>query len=899
MAYAVKYRYTFDSEQGTPFRIDILKDGYSGSVLSRCLGGSPVLRRDKSDNICGTSLEIPAECAVDGEYEEFKTSVPFTFKVNLYGGNNYGTLIWTGYVTPELMSAPDIAPPYDVQVSCTDGLGELKYTKFPARGGATLRNHLTYLLGLTGLSLSVTQVNDLYHGSYSAAQFLDKTGVNLDFMAGETCYDVLQAILVSLHSFITQYGGSWLIFKETGALINTAAPAITNVNVDGSAGGHVPVIGIDTFGSMATHQNGFWPIGYMSHSNEPPRKRMVLTADNHYPANILSDAAWTLIAGASDEGYYWALPAEGDGIKQSHNFGQEISQKLLLSIKVRNVGTGTDAGKLSVKVKAVGRSYAGSATYYLANGTYGRRNAKTDFSWVVAEQDSVIDVQAPSPEDTDDDYVEIGVVIPAYKSSARDYFYISSLEITVSNSDGTYAEYIYGVSLSKYAQFQGMRKEINLNNGARGDGPNLDLSFAAIAGLNDYIGVEQMMYGVLFDPTFFEPIPELCSSTFSTGLDYLSLMARDYALSIAGARTRLRGRLNVPVGRDLIPVAFRDDTDSTYYFIETFSWNLWDDEIDVEMLSKPATSITVADESLDQSALENATGHAQAESSNGGGGGTGTVTSVALSMPTYFDISGSPVTASGTLTATLKTTYKIPTVTEWNAVDGAKHTHSNKSILDGISQSDVSDWDDAASQAHSHSNKSVLDYISSGDVLNWDTAYQQAHTHSNKSQLDSITANDINGWDDAASKAHSHSNKSVLDYISSGDVSNWDTAYQYSHSHSNKSVLDGITQAKVNSWDAAASLDVDVSIGGTDAAPTVAVELSNGNDDSVALPVASSTKAGIVSTGAQTFSGYKTFDRIYLGNSGSSNAYIEWDSNAGGFKIVGDVYATGGVSAGA
>jgi hypothetical protein len=40
---------------------------------------------------------------------------------------------------------------------------------------------------------------------------------------------------------------------------------------------------------------------------------------------------------------------------------------------------------------------------------------------------------------------------------------------------------------------------------------------------------------------------------------------------------------------------------------------------------------------------------------NGTSGGTGTVTSVALAMPAIFTVSGSPVTTSGTLTATLGT----------------------------------------------------------------------------------------------------------------------------------------------------------------------------------------------------------------------------------------------------
>jgi len=901
MAYGVKYRFDFDSEQGSGFRINVLKDGYghASPVLTRHLGGSPVIRREKSDCICGTSLEFPAECAVDGEFEEFKTSVPFTFKVNVYGGTNYGTLIWTGYVTPELMEAPDIAPPYDVQVCCTDGLGELKYTDFPARGGNTLYNHLEYLLSLTGSSLSIVLVNDITHGSYDAARFLHETGVNLDFMAGQTCYDVLQAILTSIHATITQADGKWLIFRETGAAVNTSTPAITNAYVDGST--TASPIAIQEYGSASDHSR--WPVGHMTHGNVPPRKGMVLTTDNHYAPNLLTDAVWQAVSGGTNEGDYWSLPAAGDGMKNSGvSFDQPISQKLILSIKVRNVGSGSDDGKMSLKVKAVGNSYAGNATYYLSNYSRALRAPGTTFGWDTVEKTCEIGVQAPAETDTDDDYVEIGIVIPIYRGSPRNYFYCSSLEITIANQDGAYEQRVYGVTLSKYEQFAGFRKEILLNNGARGKGNDLSLIFSPIVGANDYTGAQEIQLGLLYDATLYDKISTLKSSTFTTAMDYLSLMARDYALSVAGARTYVRGVLNVPVGTAVIPVAFQDDGDGAVYFIDTLSWDLDQDEMSVEMTSAPATAITVSDEVDESAATQNATDHQQAQSSGGGGGGgggTGTVTSVALSLPTYFDISGSPVTGSGTLTATLKTTYKIPTVTEWNSVDGAKHTHSNKTLLDGISSQDISEWDSAAAAAHTHSNKSTLDGISSNDVAGWDDAATNSHTHSNKSQLDSITAQNINDWNDAATKKHTHSNKYYLDQITDEDLTHWTTAYWQAHQHSNKSILDGITQADINAWDAAGSMTVDVSIGGTNAAPTVAVELGNGNSDSAALPVASASKSGIVDTGAQTFSGYKTFDRIYLGSSGSFNAYIEWDSNAGGFKIVGDVYATGGVSAGA
>ena len=47
--------------------------------------------------------------------------------------------------------------------------------------------------------------------------------------------------------------------------------------------------------------------------------------------------------------------------------------------------------------------------------------------------------------------------------------------------------------------------------------------------------------------------------------------------------------------------------------------------------------------------------------SGGGGGGTGTVTSVAMTVPTGLDVTGSPITSSGTFAVTYAAGYDIPT----------------------------------------------------------------------------------------------------------------------------------------------------------------------------------------------------------------------------------------------
>jgi hypothetical protein len=65
-----------------------------------------------------------------------------------------------------------------------------------------------------------------------------------------------------------------------------------------------------------------------------------------------------------------------------------------------------------------------------------------------------------------------------------------------------------------------------------------------------------------------------------------------------------------------------------------------------------------------------ASGVLQAGTCTGGGGGSGTVTSVGLAVPTGLTVSGSPVTASGTLTIGLAGGYVIPltaSTSEWSA----------------------------------------------------------------------------------------------------------------------------------------------------------------------------------------------------------------------------------------
>ena len=76
----------------------------------------------------------------------------------------------------------------------------------------------------------------------------------------------------------------------------------------------------------------------------------------------------------------------------------------------------------------------------------------------------------------------------------------------------------------------------------------------------------------------------------------------------------------------------------------------------------------------------------------------GTVTSVALTLPTGLTCATKTITTSGTFAINLASGYSIPTTakqTAWDGAVSAKHTHSNKSVLDGISSVKVTHWDSA------------------------------------------------------------------------------------------------------------------------------------------------------------------------------------------------------------
>ena len=583
-SYGNIYRYIFDSQNKWTVEILIAKKNYTGQLYTRPLGQAPVLRRDNSARIHGTSLEIHAQCNVPGEYSQMYTSAADEYKVSLYRSGQH---MWTGFLTPELYSEPDRPVPFDVHMVATDGLGELKRAKFVSMGAKTIREHLQQILDHTGISRNINIVSALFYnaGDYSAMpQKILDISIDLEHEDGETCYDVLQHLLTSFHMGITLQNDIWLLFRETD-YIRLATPE----GVSAYSGDNIVRLPVASFGSSNAHK--WWPIGNMSATVEPARKSIVVTSPFHYTENMLK-GNWTLGGSAAYDSAENAnlLSGKDSYIVNNVSFNdEEIAYKLKLNIKARNVGSGKGQN-LGVKIKVDAHIAAGYYTMYL--NQVSRSDGSKSSQWLT--EDSVINIPlaAPNEYNSASEAEDVELLIPLYDNrkegvNTRSWIYARAIEVTISNPQGIHDIYVYDVSLVRYDQADGIRAEVNINNGAREEASAVDLQMTDGASVPE--GGRWSMTGLPFAPN-----GQIIAQWYIRGneayADYLPVMAQDYAREIGAVRLRYSGILNVPHGEPL-PVLFLRD--GTYYWPRTYSYDLYNDEMEVDMISVPDATVEI------------------------------------------------------------------------------------------------------------------------------------------------------------------------------------------------------------------------------------------------------------------------------------------------------------------
>ena len=635
--YNTRFYFRFESQAGREFRIDIKKLGYTGSAQQRPLGQTHVLKRESGDNgVHGTSLEIYAVCKIDGELAELYTSSAREYLVVLSevsGGTT--TALWHGFITPELYAEPEVAPPYDVQIVATDGLGELKLYDFEAAGRVSLYTHLYNLLSTTGLDCAqsdIVVVNSLActTPSVSAPNLLTGIYVDLDHLAGEsTQYDALVGILSSLHMSITRYADKWLLYRESDISVSGGTIAARN------AAGIATTLTVAEYGSMQDHS--WWPVGRMETDIEPAKNRIAVAFPFNMKDSILVNpnlpdgTGWTYPTHTPGAEHYvtWIQFAGGEMRPNLFNTATRGSTTIYQDITV-------DAydGPLTLRILTALYSEADAQTYSVffrlrltASGTtyyLKRRDLGESYEW--GTTDTEIEYQAErlsgysgTSQIPISAFNENAFGIPGLPASGTLRIEITSKSKNFSLWYRSQDFYLGGVFLLQDA-VPGYKDVIVIDNDARGGNNDITVEFGdsqyVANALKNFYNIASNSAGVA------------CSAWADARYsgELLSVISMDYALGVALPRLNAKGTLNIPSSAQ-VPIAFVNP-DGITMLIRESSWKILSDDLEVQLISVPAASLTIISETITELTEEEAVsaggsgGSSHSGGSGGGGGGS-------------------------------------------------------------------------------------------------------------------------------------------------------------------------------------------------------------------------------------------------------------------------------------
>lgn len=133
MAYGVKYRLEFSDIQGNQRKIEILKKDYSGTVFPMICDGEPMTIEWKADDdiyepLVGSSATLNLKVTNDVTYDNFFEYDEREYKLILYFQESVGvwSVYWAGFITNDIYQEAIITPPYNIELTAIDGLGQLK-----------------------------------------------------------------------------------------------------------------------------------------------------------------------------------------------------------------------------------------------------------------------------------------------------------------------------------------------------------------------------------------------------------------------------------------------------------------------------------------------------------------------------------------------------------------------------------------------------------------------------------------------------------------------------------------------------------------------------------------------------------------------------------------------------
>ena len=581
MAYGAKYKFKFVDIHGVTFEVRLLEKDYTGSVTWRAMGGSPVLRMQQSGPFRCTSCDLTLECLVDGEYAFLYTSDPQEYKIVIYSET---AVIWQGFVATELYSEPDIAPPYDVRVTATDGIGVLKeYDYVPYGGARRVREQIQGLLAKTGLSLDLNCIFSIHEHGDTTVNFLDETFIDLDYMEGKSCYDALEELLNTFHCVLTQWRDDWALIRESDVTVQSNGN-VSMINCD-SRGINTPYS--QTFdemtavvGQMGTAQ--MWPVGFLSRSIVPAKKDITIRSEwktkNGAPALEDWASGGDATAGSTRRGLGTGIGYTEGHLSASMN-SYDFTHDVKVTVKVNAYRFSHMRPSAWIKVMAAWTPTGGSIKYYSPSDGWDASSPDND----------EITVRSTNYHDDPAVCETVEVTIPAPNDSNVGYFSIIVEGLNV---------YVYDIDV-QLVLVKGYEDTIVIDNGARGSAGTVEIS-GGRERISDLIMLD-FLRGVFYTELSGQGYTGIHIVTSfddadNSQLDFLSLMALNYAKTYAAPRIQITGKLDFPSSRSFQPIFIKSH--GVWAIMETYDWDLRNAEMDFKAVTLPVATLTVVSETI-------------------------------------------------------------------------------------------------------------------------------------------------------------------------------------------------------------------------------------------------------------------------------------------------------------
>lgn len=234
MAYNVKYRLEFSDVKGNGRKVEILKDGYIGSVLPMIGTAEPVVIDWKSKDdfyeyiigsTCTLNLMVTDTVSYDDFYlfDEREYKIRVSYKDDLDAYQTY----WEGFVVVDAFKEAINTTPYTISLKATDGLGTLKAFDAPTSNSASQGttdsafHYLRSILNQTFLGFDIYIANLIRKdgGATNDTIFHDILINEFGAMKPNLTYrnskELLEAILKATNSKVYQSGGKWYVVSNT------------------------------------------------------------------------------------------------------------------------------------------------------------------------------------------------------------------------------------------------------------------------------------------------------------------------------------------------------------------------------------------------------------------------------------------------------------------------------------------------------------------------------------------------------------------------------------------------------------------------------------------------------------------------------------------------------------